>query len=155
MPVFLGDCRITPGAAVARVEVLPRFKPQQLRQNTPGVISVMVLPQKKIRQPPNPRPDRPFLETVHAFLDERRTLGTELYTIGCEYVSLCISVGITVQSGLSFVSVQNAVREALRLFLWPLPPGGPDGSGWPLGRSITDRELEVAVARVPGVAGDA
>ena len=143
----------TPGAAVARVEVLPRFKPQQMRQNTPGVVSVMVLPEKALPQPPNPRPDRPFLETVHAYLDERRTLGTELYTIGCEYVSVGIGVGITVHEGLEFAAVVNAVREALRRFLWPLPPGGPDGQGWPLGRGVSDREVEVAVARVSGVAG--
>ena len=34
---------------------------------------------------------------------------------------------------------------------WRLAPGGLDGQGWPLGRSVRSRELEVEVSRVPGV----
>jgi len=40
----------------------------------------------------------------------------------------------------------------LRRLLWPLPPHGPGGSGWPLGRTLRERELEVEVSRVAGVA---
>jgi hypothetical protein len=43
------------------------------------------------------------------------------------------------------------VQDAVRLFLWALQPGGHEGNGWALGRPVNDRELEVAVARVPGV----
>ena len=158
----------TPGVRMGRVEVLPRFKPHQRRFEVPGVVSVMVIPFKEGFGLPNPRPDRPFLEAVHGMLNPRRPLGTELYVIGCEYVSLGVSVAITVQDGfgigdggetvggsggLSRETVAADVREALRKVLWPLPPGGVDGAGWPLGRPVRDRELEVAVARVPGVSG--
>jgi hypothetical protein len=54
---------------------------------------------------------------------------------------------------LSRESVVAEVRDALRRYLWPLAPGGADGAGWPLGRPVRDRELEVVVARVPGVSG--
>jgi hypothetical protein len=47
--------------------------------------------------------------------------------------------------------VLAAVREAIRMHLWPLAPGGPAGLGWPLGRAIDDRLIETAIARVPGV----
>ncbi len=141
-----------PGVAVGRVEVMPRFKPQQRRFGVPGVVSVMVLPKRDGHEGPNPRPDRPFLETVHAWLDPRRVLGTELYTIGCEYVPLGVSVAVEVRDGHARDAVLNAVREALRAHLWPLAPGGVDGSGWALGRPVGDRELEVVTARVPGVA---
>ena len=141
----------TPGVRIGRVEVLPRFKPQQRRSPVPGVVSVMVLPFAAERQPPNPRADRPFLETVHAYLDARRPIATELYAIGCEYVPLGLSVGITIRDGFGRDTVIQAVRDALRLVLWPLVPGGPTGRGWPLGRTVRDRELEVTVARVDGV----
>lgn len=165
----------TPGVALGRVEVLARFRPHQRKSDVPGVVSVMVLPQKQEFLPPNPLPDRPTLEAVHAHLDARRPLATELYAIGCEYVKLGVSVGISLfdlpagavavtgQGGLAsgLVSADGrpfsrdavivAVRDALRRFLWPLAPGGYDGTGWPLGRSVRDRELEVVVARVPGV----
>jgi predicted phage baseplate assembly protein len=141
----------TPGIALGRVEVLPRFKPQQRRENVPGVVSVMVLPFKEVRVAPSPRAGRPFLEAVHAYLDARRPLSTELYTIGCEYVPIAVSVGVDLKDGAQREEVLLAVRDALRRFLWALPPGGPDGSGWPLRRPIRDRELEVVVAQVPGI----
>jgi hypothetical protein len=143
----------TPGVRLGRVELLPRFKPQQRRSPVPGVVSVLVLPQADAIQPPNPRPDRPTLERVHAWLDQRRPLATELYVIGCEYVALGLSVGVEVQNGFGQDGVLQAVKEALQRFLWPLVPGGLQGEGWPLGRSIQERELEVVVSRVPGVEG--
>jgi hypothetical protein len=141
----------TPGIELGRVELLPRFKPQQRRFEVPGVVSVMVLPAKAAMQPPNPRPDRLFLEAVHGWLDDRRQLATELYTIGCEYVPLALAVGVTLRDGFAGEEVMNAVRDALRRFLWSLSPGGIDGGGWPLGRAVNDRELAVVVAGVPGI----
>jgi predicted phage baseplate assembly protein len=141
----------TPGVQLGRVEVLPRFKPQQRRSDVPGVVSVMVLPYKSVRLPPNPRVDRPLIEAVHGYLDARRPLGTEMYVIGCEYVALALGVGVELREDYPREETLLAVREALRRFLWPLAPGGPEGTGWPLGRPVRDRELEVVVAQVPGI----
>jgi hypothetical protein len=141
----------TPGVSLGRVEVLPLFKPQQRRQNVAGVVSVLVLPAQSRLAAPNPRPDRPTLERVHAYLDARRPLGTELYVIGCEYQALGLSVGVEIQAGFERDQVLLAVRTTLQQFLWPLAPGGATGSGWPLGRAVQERELIVVVARVPGV----
>ncbi len=68
--------KTAPGVAVGRVEVLERFKPQQRRDGLPGVVSVMVLPSRSGTEKPAPRPDRAMLETVHAWLDVRRPIGT-------------------------------------------------------------------------------
>jgi predicted phage baseplate assembly protein len=141
----------TPGVQVGRVEVLPGFKPHQRREGMPGIVSVLVLPASSAFRAPNPRPDRPFLEAVHAHLDVRRPLAAELYVIGCEYVPVGVAAGITVREGYGREGVTAAVREALYRWLWPLPPGGAGGQGWPLGRAVRDRELEVAIAQVPGV----
>jgi predicted phage baseplate assembly protein len=143
----------TPGVQLGRVELLPYFKPQQRLTPIPGVVSVLVLPQRDGLQPPNPRPDRPTLERVHAWLDQRRPLATELYVIGCEYIPLGLSVGIDIQDGFGQDGVLQAVKDTMRAFLWPLRPEGVNGEGWPLGRPVQERELEVMVARVPGVRG--
>jgi hypothetical protein len=142
----------TPGVALGRVEVLPRFKPQQQRAGVAGVVSVVVWPQKPAWQPPNPRADRPLIEAVHAWLDPRRPLATELYVIGCEYVPVAVSAGVALREGAPRDAVLAGVRDAIRRFLWPLVPGGADGTGWPLGRTVKQRELEVVVAQVGGVA---
>lgn len=140
-----------PGLSIGRVETLERFKPQQRRNNVPGVVSVMIVPQREGTRGPAPRADRPMLETVHAWLDERRPLATELYVIGCDYVPIGLSASVELVDGRSREAVLDAVAEAIRLHLWPLQPGGPDGLGWPLGRTVDDRMIETAIGRVPGV----
>ncbi|MFN7121119.1 MAG: putative baseplate assembly protein [Hydrogenophaga sp.] len=142
----------TPAADVGRVEVMPRFKPRDRRFNVPGVVSVVVLPSAALSPAPNPRPDRPFIERVHAHLSARVPLATELYVIGCEYVPLGLSVALRLREGFARDKLLYEVREALRRLLWPLAPGGLDGEGWALGRSVRERELEVEVSRVAGVA---
>ncbi|MBP6801314.1 MAG: baseplate J/gp47 family protein [Zoogloea sp.] len=141
-----------PGTDVARVEVMPRFKPRERRFDVPGVVSVMVLPARAFGKAPNPRPDRPFIERVHGHLAARTPLATELYVIGCEYVALGVAVGVTIRDGFGREAVLFELREALRRLLWPLPPYGAAGAGWPLGRTVRERELEVEVSRVAGVA---
>jgi predicted phage baseplate assembly protein len=141
----------TPGVDVGRVELLPRFKPRDRRPEVPGVVSVMALPARALSGPPNPRPDRPFIETVHAYLSARAPLTTELYVIGCEYVALGVAVGVRVREGFGPDQVRHEVREALKRLLWPLPGGGSSGEGWPLGQDVRDRELAVEVSRVRGV----
>lgn len=144
--------RETPGVFVGRVEMLPRFKPQQRHDDIPGVVTVMALPLRPIAPAPNPRADRPFLEAVHAWLDARRPLGTELYVIGCEYVPVAVSVAVTVAEDAQRDTTLQAIKEALIRVLWPLPGGGFDKQkGWPLGRELSNRELAVEVARVAGV----
>lgn len=158
--------REAPGAAVGRVAVLPRFKPHERHSAVPGAVSVMVLPARSSvdHAAPCPRADRPLLEAVHGFLNERRPLATELYVMGCEYRPIGLTVAVQVADGFAREQVLSDVRQALRTHLWPLPigPAGVDGpwpdtattdGGYPLGRALTDRELEVVVARTAGVAG--
>ena len=116
-----------------------------------GVVSVMALPAQALSGPPNPRPDRPFIERLHAHFSTRTPLATELYVIGCEYVPLGLATTVTLREGHDRDATLFAVREALKRLLWPLPPGGIDGSGWPLGRSVREREVEVEISRVAGV----
>jgi hypothetical protein len=141
----------TPGANVGRVEVLPLFMPQTLAVNTPGVVSVMVIPSQPGVLNPCPRADRPTLETVYQYLNPCRPVAAELYVIASEYVDLGISVAVQVETGYTLLQVSQAVETALRSYLWPLSPGGPNGTGWPLGRNVRSLELEVVVSKVPGV----
>jgi hypothetical protein len=141
----------TPGVRVGRVEVLPLFKPQGRRPNVPGVVSVMALPYRATFEAPYPRLDRPFKEAVFNYLSDRKPLGTELYVIGCEYVPIALSVGIDNPGGKE--ETNTAVIDALKKYLYCLPPGGPQGGGWPLGRTVKRRELEIVVSRVDGVDG--
>ena len=141
----------TPGVHVGRVELLPRFKPQQRHDDIPGVVTTMAFPWRPLGLAPNLRADRPFLEAIHARLDARKPLGTELYVIGCEYVPVAVSVAVTVAPEAPLDTTLQAIKDALIRVLWPLAPGGFDEQGWPLGRELSNRELAVETARVSGV----
>jgi len=140
-----------PGVQAGRIEVMPRFLPHQRRSNVPGVVSVMVLPSKAIAKAPNPRPDRPFIEKVYEYLSARKPVATELYVIGCEYIQLSLSLAFELRDGYGHDQTVNEIKQALRNYLWSLPPLGPNGNGWPMGKSVGDREMEVVVSRVSGV----
>lgn len=49
------------------------------------------------------------------------------------------------------MGVRRWVELVLRQYLAPLPPYGPEGSGWPLGHRVYGPELEAAVLQVEGV----
>jgi len=140
-----------PGASVARVEVLPLFKPQTRDTNVPGVVSVMVIPPKSDLQPPCPRADRVLLDNVYSYLNPKRPVAAEMYVIGTEYVDLAISLAVEVRSGFGLIQVAQQVEQALRAYLWPIAPGGASNQGWPLGRTVRSLELEVIISQVPGV----
>lgn len=140
-----------PGSGAARCEVLPLFKPQTRDTNVPGVVSVMVIPPKYDFQPPCPRAQRPLLDSVYAYLNPLRPAAAEMYAIGTEYIGLGISVAVEVRTGFGLLQVAQQVEMALRQYLWPIPPGGAAGQGWPLGRTVRSLELEVIVSQVAGV----
>ena len=144
----------TPGVDLGRIEVLPSFVPRSRAFGVPGVVTVMAIPgtlQGGVGTAPNPRADQPLIEAVHAQLDARRPLATELYVIGCEYLPLAVSLAVGLRDDAPRDATLAAVRAAIRRLLWPLAPGGFDGQGWVLGRAVADRELEVEAARVAGV----
>jgi len=145
-----------PGAGIGRAEVLPLFKPQTRTSNVPGVVSVMVIPTKDGVMNPCPRADRPQLQNVYQYLSPRVPITAEMYVIATEYVGIGISVAVEVKTGYGLLTVGQAVETALRSYLWPLPladgsGGGPDATGWPLGRTVRSLELVVVVSQVPGV----
>ena len=145
----------TPGVDVARIEVLPRFVPRTRAFGVPGVVTVMALPGVlggAVGTAPNPRADQPLIEAVHAQLNGCRPLATELYVIGCEYLPLAVSLAVGLRDDAPRDATLAAVRAAIRRLLWPLAPGGFEGQGWGLGRTVADRELEAEAARVAGVA---
>jgi predicted phage baseplate assembly protein len=141
-----------PGVDVGRVEVLPLFRPTTPPQtDAAGIVTLLVLPRFDTVEPLWPTPDRRFLRRVCEYLDAHRLITTELYVRGPQYVSVYVSVGIVVQAGFFADDVQANVQTALRFYLAALPPGGPFGGGWPLGRKLLKKDLEAHLTRVPGV----
>ncbi|MDH3664380.1 MAG: putative baseplate assembly protein, partial [Alphaproteobacteria bacterium] len=141
----------TPGVDLARVIVMPRFRPFQRLSDVPGTVSVMVVPRPDRLEAPHPRADRSILFAVRMHLDARRLMGTELHVIGPEYRPIAVSASVKVRDGAAPDRVLADVEAALRAHLAPVAPGGREGTGWPLGQTVGNLELEVVIARVAGV----
>ena len=144
--------RRTPGVDVGRVDVLPTYNPQvSPAVETPGAVTVLVLPRTDSRHPTAPEPDRLFLNTICRYLAPRRLVTTELFLRGPTYVDLWVSIGVDVEAGRSLAVTYDAVRAGLMDFLAPLNPTEDGRNGWPLGKAVHRLELAAVASRVPGV----
>jgi hypothetical protein len=141
----------TPGAELARAECLPLFDPHAPTVERPGAVSVVVWPQRDRRHPSAPRPDRATLSSICRYLDERRLVTTELFVIPPTYRRIAVAVGVHVKPDHGIEAVRRWVELVLRQYLAPVPPYGPEGQGWPLGRRVHGPELEAAALQVDGV----
>jgi hypothetical protein len=141
----------TPGGGVARAECLPRFHAPTATPDRPGIVTVVVWPPDDAKQPDAPLPDAPLLDRVCAWLDARRLVTTELYVVRPTYRKVAVSVALEVKPGFGVEAVRRWVELVLRQYLAPLPPYGPAGQGWPLGRRVHGPELEAAALQVEGV----
>ena len=171
----------TPGVDMGRVEVLPLFhlvsKTNPSDQTSPGIVTVLVIPQFDPDQPDAPKPDRLFLKAVCRWLDTRRLLTTEVFVRGPEYLSIWVSVGLVAQPGQVRELVHRNVQQAIRDYLSPLIGGPPvtdapssdvecidpavpapnelcpkpRGVGWPLNMQVRRLDLEAVATRVSDV----
>jgi len=148
---FADVTKRTPGVDVGRVEVLPLFNPTAPTVDGPGVVSLMVIPETDAIKPRWPTPDHVFLQQVCDHLDNRRLVTTEIYVRGPVYLSVHLSVGVQIQEGYYRDDVLQAIRVRLEEYLSSLPPGGPEETGWPLGRRLLKKDIEAMVTRVAGV----
>jgi predicted phage baseplate assembly protein len=90
------------------------------------------------------------MERITASLDERRLVGTRLLVAPPEYVGLTAVVDLSARSQFDPDEVRDEVLRALYDLFDPLT-GGPDGNGWPFGRSVQSHEVHAALARISGV----
>jgi Baseplate J-like protein len=160
----------TPGIELGRVDVVPAFSPvlgSNAPGDAPGAVTVMVVPRQDPVHPDAPEPDRPFIDAVCGFIDQRRLVTTQVCVCGPNYRQIWVSAGIDVLAGLATSDVVQAARQELMRFLAPvdptLPPwyvAAPQGvdqpyvhpeRGWPLRKSIVALELMAVLSRVAGV----
>ncbi len=142
---------MTPGADLGRAECLPRFYPPTGQTEKAGIVTVVVWPARDAAHPNAPVPDRNQLALACRWLDERRLVTTELFVIPPTYRKVAVSVGVVVKDGFGVDAVRLWVELVIRQYLSPLPPYGPSGQGWPLGRRVYGPELEAAALQVEGV----
>jgi hypothetical protein len=140
---------------VARAEVIEGFLPgssiRAARTDIPGAVSVFVMPPGFPVMGETPKATKGLLKDVFEYLLQRVLVGTELYVLSPEYISVAVGVNVDVLDPDTEQETTQAVQTALVNYLWSLAPGGPRGEGWGLGVSVSANELQTQVARVTGI----
>src|SRR5262249_61462254 len=112
-----------------------------------GVVTLLVLPWLPAERP---SPSAGLLRLVANYLDSRRLIGTRVEVVGPSYREVVIRATVSTTKEASRVDVQNRVAAALAEFFDPLG-GGPDATGWPLGRDVYRSEVLQVIDGVAGV----
>jgi predicted phage baseplate assembly protein len=83
-------------------------------------------------------------------LDERRVIGTRLSVGPAGYRGVTVRTTVRRTRGSNARQVRSAALRALYEYLDPIV-GGPDGSGWPFGRTVHIGDIFAVLQRVEGV----
>jgi len=147
---FSDIARGVPGIEIGRIEVLTLLNPEIPDVDSPGNVTLIVIPAHDPRIPDFPQPDPLFLDTLCKYLEPRRLVTTELHVQGPDYIDIVVSVGIDVISGRDPTPVIDNVQKKILNFLSPLI-GGFEENGWQISKSVESAELRTIAGRVDGV----
>ena len=89
-------------------------------------------------------------ERVARYLDERRAIGARVVVQPPNYVGLTVVTRIQARPDADVRALERDAMEALFGYFHPLR-GGPEGKGWPFGRSVVGGEVYVVLQRCAGV----
>jgi hypothetical protein len=115
----------------------------------PGHVSVILVPEAPGLELPG-TPSTKVVEALKNLFDSRRLLTTRCHVVGPRYVPLTVRATLYLRPEAKAPEVRAAASRAVRSHLHPLR-GGPDGRGWPFGRSVHVSELISLLSGVPGV----
>jgi hypothetical protein len=134
----------SPAVAVARA--VPATGPDGLP--AAGWVKLVIMPRS---QDPRPQPSLGLRPEIHDYIMARATADLAgLDVVGPDYWPVGVNATVTPVQLDQAGPVAVAARQALEAFLHPLT-GGPDGQGWPPGRSVYLSDVAVAVAATRGL----
>jgi len=139
--------RQVPAVPVARAHALRDYYPSLPCIDAAGCICVIVVPACPDYRPV---PSLAFLAAVERYLDRRRPLTTEVHVRAPCYTEVGVSATLCTDGLASKADVDADATAAITRFFHPLE-GGPEGTGWPIGRSVYRSEVMALLASVRGV----
>ncbi|MBD5799844.1 putative baseplate assembly protein [Bacillus pseudomycoides] len=137
----------TPGLRVARVKAIPLIGPPDFTSEREASVTIVVVPYSEA---PKPMPSKGFLQTVRCHLDKHRLITTQLHVIAPDYVQLRVEALVSIKPDYHSIETRNRIDTALQDFFHPLK-GGPEGGGWPIGRTVYKSEVYEKIGKVDGV----
>jgi hypothetical protein len=139
------------GTRIARVNCLPNINREFAWE--PGWVTLMIVPQDiEGRLVPSVE----LIEVVNEYITSRASavnsggMPTRINVTGPGYIEVTVKADVVVKNLRDGPQVRQKVMDALKKFLHPLS-GGPDATGWVLGRNVFASEIYRVFKEVPGV----
>ncbi len=137
---------------VARARCVSSATTTDEQGTPPGIVRLLLVPVVSESNGPIPGGEleltKSIREEVQTYLDERRLLATRLEITSPRYVPVAVTAQIRAKDGSHSRQVAADVEKRLYRYINPVD-GGPDGGGWPFGRSLS---LSEVYATIQGVA---
>lgn len=119
-----------------------------------GVVRLLLVPKVGDVDRPIPKdqldvPKR-IRDEVQAYLDERRLLGTRLEIGAPDYRAASVEARVKIKPTADQDTVLAEARRRLYRYINPVQ-GGPDGNGWPFGRSLSLAEIYGVIQGTPDI----
>jgi len=124
----------------------------------PGHISLIVIPNVTedtliycdAASLPAPVPSSALLADIYGYLQNRRLVSTTLHVVGPSFVKIDVSADIVLTENAEAMRTIESAVQSIREYFDPVA-GGPEGSGWPPGRSFHRSELYQLLEMTDGV----
>jgi predicted phage baseplate assembly protein len=94
-------------------------------------------------------PSDESLSRIRDYLNERRTVGARVIVRPAKYVGVIVVARLRARPGVRPARLQTAAIEALNRYFHPIS-GGPEGGGWPFGRTVFAGEVYTVLQRLSG-----
>jgi predicted phage baseplate assembly protein len=94
-------------------------------------------------------PSETVLSEMARYLDDRRVVGTRLVIEPPAYQGLTVVARLSPRPGVDPQTLDDEAMGALFRYFNPLT-GGPDGTGWPFGRSVRVGDVYAVLQRLGG-----
>jgi predicted phage baseplate assembly protein len=137
----------TPAVPVARAFAIANYDPAVPCFPALGAVTVVVLPKCPDAKP---QPSGGFLDAVERHIERWRTITTQVHVVGPIYTTVSVTARLNIEPGVDRQTVAQLAQTTLSDFLNPLH-GGPDATGWPVGRGVYRSDILAMLNDLPGV----
>jgi hypothetical protein len=140
------------GGKVARVHSFSRRNLEadtegERQRDRPGHVSVVAVPSDPGIADSTVQA---IISAIKTDLEPRRLITCRVHVVAARYVDVAIRVRVALAPGQVADRVEQQIETAVTQF-FDARGGGPDRSGWPLGRSIYTSDLYRRLAAIDGV----
>lgn len=147
----LPDCEslalAVPGVPVARALAIADYHPDLPCIPVSGSTTIAILPPCPDYRP---QPSAAMLAAVQHYIERRRLVAGEIHVVAPPYTTVAVRATLHARPGVDSGELLRRAEKALQEFFHPLR-GGPDGHGWPIGRSVYRAEVLALLNGLDGV----